>query len=124
MKRIEDSPLARQVLDMLASGGRMSKHNLAARFGCHENSARRVIKLLREHRCVHVVDWTRAGERGGLTAVIVHGPGEDVPKPSTRGAAAACRRWREKQKGKPKVRKLRSVTPPAVDPLMAVFGGR
>lgn len=78
----------------LGAGQQMSKHTAAAVFGWHISTAGRAIDELHDAGVVHVVGWTRNGQRGPKTKVVAFGPGLDAPRPEALENAYVCRRWR------------------------------
>lgn len=80
----------------LAAGERMHKHIAAVRFNWHLSSADRAINELHQEGLVHIVGWTRNGERGPMTKIVAFGPGEDMPRPAKLANAFVCKRWRSR----------------------------
>lgn len=80
----------------LEAGKRFNKHSAAAAFGWHLSTADRNLIELHELGLVHVVGWTRNGDRGPLTKVVAFGPGEDLPRPEKLDNAFVCKRWRNR----------------------------
>lgn len=118
----------------LVAGERFNKHSAAARFGWHLSGAAQVIKELHQAGKVHIVGWTRNGDRGPKTEVIAFGPGEDAPRPEALDNAFLCKRWRARNHAqaiaidrRTKLRRAirEGCLPRGNDPLLAaIMGGR
>lgn len=80
----------------LAAGERMHKHSAAACFNWHLSSADSAINELHKAGLVHIVGWTRNGDRGPMTKIVAFGPGEDMPRPAKLPNAFNCKRWRSR----------------------------
>lgn len=80
----------------LVAGERMHKHLAAIRFGLKKQSALDALNELHAAGKVHIVAWTRNGDRGPMTKVFAFGPGQDVPHPPKLSAAFVCKRYRER----------------------------
>lgn len=78
----------------LAEGGRLNKHSAAAIVGWHLTTADEAISELHAAGLVHIVGWTRNGDRGPMTKVVAFGPGKDLPRPKRLSNAFVCKRWR------------------------------
>jgi hypothetical protein len=90
------APLKVLMWRALEAGTRLSKHSAAALFQCHLSTADRILVEMHKLELVHVVGWTRNGDRGGMTKVVAFGPGEDLPHPENLSNAFACKRWRNR----------------------------
>lgn len=80
----------------LAAGELLHKHHAASHFNCHLSSADRAINELHKAGLVHIVGWTRNGDRGPMTKIVAFGPGEDKPRPARLPNAFNCKRWRNR----------------------------
>lgn len=78
----------------LASGKQFHKHLAALEIGWHLSTADEVLTNLHRLGLVHIVGWTRNGDRGPMTKIVAFGPGEDRPRPAKLPGYFACKRWR------------------------------
>jgi hypothetical protein len=130
---IARSPAKTLLWRALAAGETFHKHSAAARFGWHLSSADEAICQLHADKLVHIIGWTRNGNRGPMTKIIAFGPGEDVPRPAKLPNVYICQRWRnnnpDKARRSDRESRLRRLArqgklPKGNDPLLfAIMGG-
>lgn len=96
------SPTRTLLWQSLLAGERFHKHAAAARFGWHLSTADRALCELHDEGLVHIVGWTRNGDRGPVTKVVAIGVGEDLPRPQKLGNAFVCKRWRNRHEERAK----------------------
>lgn len=90
------TPAMKLLLRALTEGERLNKHAVATKLGLHLSTADRMLNALHAAGQVHVVGWTRNGDRGPMTKIVAFGPGQDVPRPGKLDNAYICQRWRDR----------------------------